>query len=105
MALLMGRSVLLALTLPKWIPFPYEESPTIGHIKPVVIFAASFNPPHLGHLDLLKHLSLTADKVPPGPFQSRFATALPVIYDRRRVDTIPAQTVTLPHANPPTQLG
>ena len=79
MALLMGRWLLLVLTTPNFIPFPYTSSPTSEHAKPVVvIFAASFNPPHVGHLDILEYLSTTADKVTfrPGGVCNRMACAL-----------------------------
>jgi hypothetical protein len=106
MALLMGRSVLLALTHPKCIPFPYEDSPTIGSGNPVVIFAASFNPPHLGHLELLKFLALTADKVQPRPeSQQSYTTRVEWTQSlHRQLRCIFPPVKTPPNADP-TQLG
>jgi pantetheine-phosphate adenylyltransferase len=44
-------------------PYPSPEATPPGEKDNVVLLAGSYNPPHKGHLEMLKHLSSTNEKV------------------------------------------
>lgn len=53
--LLAGAVLLKPILFPTIIGYPWEEGYTKEH--KTVILAGSYNPPHLGHLAMLKYLS------------------------------------------------
>eukprot|EP00976_Prorocentrum_cordatum_P076796 1182445-Prorocentrum_minimum.AAC.2 len=57
-----ARWLLLDRTLIRY-PYPHPPQGGAGRGGGTVVFAASFNPPHLGHLRMLAYLATVADQV------------------------------------------